>query len=574
MPPLLPKTQHQEELEEKCAESCQRKIDLEAIKKYTKKRFPIAKWLSKYNLHFLQCDLIAGLTVGLMVVPQGLAYALVAGLPPQYGLYSAFMGCFVYCVFGTSKDITLGPTAIMSLIVSAYGKSEIPAFVMVLTLLSGVIQLLMGILKLGFLVNFISIPVVSGFTSSAAIIIAISQIKDVLGLKNIPRPFMKRIYQTFKNIGDTRRWDLVLGLICIIVLLLMRKLGRTRWVKDVIPETPRTIKVLKKICWLIAIARNAIVILVASVVAVLLYIHGHKSVFSLTGHLEPGLPPFKAPPMTITNGNVTYSTSDVLSQLGPGLAIVPLIGFLESIAIAKAFARKNRYKVDASQELIALGLANVLSSFVSSYPVTGSFSRTAVNAQSGVATPAGGIFTGAIVILALGVLTPFFKYIPKASLAALIISSVLTMVEFQIVPRIWRVKKIDLIPLLVTFFGCFYEIEYGILAGMGVSLAIFLYPVIWPTLTKTEQDYITIRIKGDLAYTGVEHVVSELEELTFSDPPPRGIILNMSMIQHTDFTVTQCLLVVIEELGNKNIPMFFSEVQSGIRKTLIDAGVE
>lgn len=281
------------ELEEKCLENCQQHgCHKRIVKDVIEKRLPILSWLPRYNFHALQFDIIAGLTVGLMVVPQGLAYALIAGLPPQYGLYSAFMGCFVYCVFGTSKDITIGPTAIMSLIVSAYGRPEIPAYVMVLTLFSGLIQLAMGLLKLGFVVNFISIPVVSGFTSSAAIIIAIGQIKDLLGIRDVPRPFMKRVYYTFKHIGETKPGDIALGLICIAVLLSLRALGRSKWVKEN-QETQKWKWAAKKTVWILTIARNALIILLASCVVLLFFAHGFRDVFSLTGHLDPGLPPFQ-----------------------------------------------------------------------------------------------------------------------------------------------------------------------------------------------------------------------------------------------------------------------------------------
>lgn len=185
-----------------------------------------------------------------------------------------------------------------------------------------------------------------------------------------------------------------------------------------------------------------------------------------------------------------------------------------------------------------------------------------------------GIFTGAIVLLALGVLTPFFKYIPKASLAALIISSVLTMVEYRIVYKIWKVKKIDLIPLFVTFFGCFYEIEHGIIAGIAVSLMIFLYPVIWPKIIKAERDFTVIKVNGDLVYAGMEHVTSQIQETSFQDPPPRGFILDMSVVTQIDFTVTQSLLMVIDDFQCRKIALFFSGVQDHIRDTMVDAGID
>lgn len=185
-----------------------------------------------------------------------------------------------------------------------------------------------------------------------------------------------------------------------------------------------------------------------------------------------------------------------------------------------------------------------------------------------------GIFTGAIVLLALGVLTPFFKYIPKASLAALIISSVLTMVEYRIIFRIWKVKKIDLLPFFVTFFMCFYEIEHGILCGIGISLMIFLYPVIWPKIIKAERDFTVIKVNGDLVYAGMEHVATQLQEASLQDPLPRGFVMDMSVVTQIDFTVTQGLMMVIDDFTNRKIALFFSGVQDHIRDMMVEAGIE
>ena len=276
-------------LQGKCLERCNPKV----AKDFVKKRFPITVWLPEYSLRTLQCDLIAGLTVGLMVVPQGLAYAQLAGLPQQYGLYSAFMGCFLYCILGTSKDITLGPTAIMSLMVSAYGKPEVPQYTIALTLFSGVILLAMGVLRLGFVVNFISVPIVSGFTSSAATIIAFSQLKDLFGLQNIPRPFAQNVYYTFKNIGQTKKWDITLGVICILFLVALRKIGRLHWVKQKDSSDSKWLTAAKKTVWLISISRNALIIFIAGIVSSVFYKHGHTDIFTLPGHIEPGLPPIQ-----------------------------------------------------------------------------------------------------------------------------------------------------------------------------------------------------------------------------------------------------------------------------------------
>lgn len=545
----------------------------EAAKNCLNKYVPITVWLPNYSFDSLLRDIIAGLTVGLMVVPQGLAYATIANLPVQYGLYSAYFGCFVYCLFGGSKDVTLGPTAIMSLMVNRYGRGQ-PLYAIALTLYCGIVQYVLGILRLGFLVRFISLPVISGFVSAAAITIGFGQVKSLLGLKHIPREFIPNVIGTFKHIKETNPWDLLLGFCCIILLLLLKKMNRLKWDED--EYVPTWQRACRKFLWLLSTARNAlVVVMAASIVKAVESVSGKGDTFSLTEKVVAGIPDFTPPALSFKVHNTTVSASQVLSDLGPGLVVVPLIGFLESIAIAKAFARKNRYTVDASQELIALGIANCLGSFVSSYPVTGSFSRTAVNAQSGVATPAGGIFTGAVVLLALGVLTPSFKYIPKASLAALIMSSVVTMIEYHILPNIWKVRRLDLIPLAVTFFGCFYDIEIGILTGIGIALCILLYRIVWPQVSQTNcGNYILLKVQGNLSYPGIEHVSNEIQKASNTDPSPPGIVVDLSVVTSIDFTVTQALLTVLEEMNNKAILVFFFGVQDDVRDMMIRSGID
>lgn len=545
----------------------------EAAKNCLHKYVPITYWLPKYSLDSLLRDIIAGVTVGLMVVPQGLAYATIANLPVQYGLYSAYLGCFVYCILGGSKDVTLGPTAIMSLMVNRFAKGE-ALHAIALTLYCGIIQCLLGALRLGFLVRFISLPVISGFVSAAAVTIGFGQVKSLLGLKKIPRDFFDNVIKTFQHMKETNPWDLLLGFCCIVVLFVLKKLNRTKW--EEYEYVPKWQRACRKFLWLLSTGRNAlVVVLAASVVIAVESVNGKSDTFTLTEKVAGGIPALKAPALSFQVGNTTVSASKVLSDLGPGLVVVPLIGFLESIAIAKAFARKNGYSVDASQELIALGIANCLGSFVSSYPVTGSFSRTAVNAQSGVATPAGGIFTGAVVLLALGVLTPSFKYIPKASLAALIMSSVVTMIEYHIVPNIWKVRRLDLVPLAVTFFGCFYDIEIGILTGIGVALCILLYRTVWPEVVKTNcGNYVLLKVQGNLNYPGVEHVNNEIQKASQTDPHPPAIVVDLSVVTSIDFSVTQALLTVLEEMKNKSILVFFFGVQDDVRNMMIRSGID
>lgn len=263
-----------------------------------KKYLPITQWLPHYSCHKLQCDIIAGITVGLMVIPQGIAYAAIAGLGPVYGLYCAFMGCFVYCIFGTSKDISIGPTAIMSLMVDQYchqsdvGMAINEQYAIILSLLAGIIMFTMGLFRLGFVVRFISLPVISGFTSSAAIIIAVTQLKSLFGLKHVRRDFVFCIYDTFKYIKETKPWDLTLGCICIVILLILKRLGKTQWPDDT-KTAPRKQRIARKIIWLASTGRNALVVLMATLIAYAAVSKGHKDAFSLTNTIHQGLPSFK-----------------------------------------------------------------------------------------------------------------------------------------------------------------------------------------------------------------------------------------------------------------------------------------
>ncbi|KAL9833619.1 sodium-independent sulfate anion transporter isoform 7-T7 [Geothlypis trichas] len=332
---------------------------------------PVLRWLPRYSRAWLPLDVLAGLAVGLTAVPQALAYAELAGLPLQYGLYSSFMGCFVYCLLGTAKDVTLGPTAIMSLLVSSYASHQ-PACAVLLAFLSGCIQLAMGLLRLGFLLDFISCPVIKGFTSAASITISFNQVKNILGLQGIPRQFFLQLYETLRRIGETRAGDAVLGLSCLAALAGLRAM-RSR-LPQAVPTAPLAVRISHLIVWICATARNALVVLSAGLVAYSFQVMGCQP-FRLTGSIPQGLPPFRPPRFSLAVPNGTVPFPSVLQDMGVGLAVVPLMGLLESVAIAKAFASQNGYRIDPSQELLALGVANVLGSFVSSYPITGSFGR-------------------------------------------------------------------------------------------------------------------------------------------------------------------------------------------------------
>ncbi|KAM4594034.1 sodium-independent sulfate anion transporter isoform 1-T3 [Fundulus diaphanus] len=530
---------------------------------------PILSWLPKYKLRYLQMDLLAGLTVGLTTVPQALAYAEVAGLPVQYGLYSAFMGGFIYTFLGTSKDVTLGPTAIMSLLCfSVVG--EQPHRAVLLSLLCGVIQAAMALLRLGFLLDFISYPVIKGFTCAAAVTIGFGQVKNILGIQDVPHQFFLEVYYTFLKIPEARVGDVVLGLLCLallITLMIMKShLGSDHGLVYS--------RFARKLVWAVATMRNALVVMAATLVAYSWDACGHP-VFTVTGHTAQGLPPFSPPPTSDTTSNGTVvSFTEIIEDFGGGLAVIPLMGLLESIAIAKAFASQNNYRIDANQELLAIGVTNIMGSFVSAYPVTGSFGRTAVNSQTGVCTPAGGIITSVIVLLSLAFLMPAFYYIPKASLAAVIICAVAPMVDYRVVINMWRIRRLDLLPFLVTFLLSFWEVQYGIIGGVAVSGALLLYTTARPKIKVSDHGVLVMELSSGLSFPAVEHLSHIIHTHALQICPPRSVVLDCHHVSIIDYTVISELRDLLRQFKLRTVKLIFSGLQPSILKVLLAADLE
>ena len=257
-----------------------------------KEKIPIVKWLPKYSLHSFQCDFIAGITVALMVIPQALAYAVIAGLPTEYGLYSAFMGGFVYCLLGSSKDLAVGPAAIMALMAGAFGRKNDPNFAITLSLFCGIVLLFMGILSLGFIVRLIPVPIISGFTSAASIIIACEQLPNLLGLTADSDEFFPLLKETFSNISQTKTWDVVLGFICMALLEVMRNFNRMQWPSEIDSPPSLPQKIARKFIWVMEIGRNAVIVFACMLIAYAFHCKDMHP-FSLTGKVQEGLPAFK-----------------------------------------------------------------------------------------------------------------------------------------------------------------------------------------------------------------------------------------------------------------------------------------
>lgn len=386
---------------------------------------------------------------------------------------------------GGCREVTIGPTALLSLMTSRHtslGGNSGPHLAILLCFLSGIVEMLMAVLRLGALVDLISMPVTVGFTSATALIIGASQLKSLLGIQ-IPSKnsgFGPTMQLIFNNVDKIAFNDTCLGICSVATLLLMRQLKKLKTPED----ATKIRKVWGGAVWLFATARNFILIFCTSMAAFIANERGYQP-FTLTGTVKSGIPAIQPPPFETTyvntNGTtVEMSFTEMLSELGASIALVPVIAVLGNVAISKAFGGSG---IDATRELVALSLSNICGSFVQSYPVTGSFSRSAVNHASGVKTPLGGIYTGLLVLLALSVLTPYFQYIPKPALAAVIISAVIFMIEYEVIRPLWRCSRRELLPGAVTFIlSLWIGVELGLLAGVATDLAFLVHRAARPTL--------------------------------------------------------------------------------------------
>jgi SulP family sulfate permease len=413
-----------------------------------KKFIPILDWLPQYKGSNLKGDLSAGLTVGVMLIPQGMAYAMIAGLPPIYGLYASTIPLILYAIFGTSRQLAVGPVAMVSLLTAAGigaiagGAAETYiALAIALALFVGVIQFALGAFRLGFLVNFLSHPVISGFTSAAALIIGLSQLKHLLGI-NLARSHHVHeiILQAIERFGETNWVTFAIGIVGIGLIILVKKVNKA------IPGP-----------------LLAVVFGILAVWGLGLTDQGVK----IVGEVPRGLPSFGLP---------SFSWEDV-QALVPIALTISLVSFMESIAVAKAIQAKHKnYKVSANQELIALGAANIGGAFFQSYPTTGGFSRTAVNDQAGAKTGLASIISAALIILTLLFLTPLFYYLPSAILASVIMVAVFGLIDYKEVIYLWKTNRVDFAMLIVTFVATLgLGIEQGIGVGVILSLAMVIF---------------------------------------------------------------------------------------------------
>ncbi|KAI8879841.1 sulfate permease [Backusella circina FSU 941] len=441
------------------------------MKNYFLNLVPFIYWFHRYNLTWLVSDIIAGVTVGIVAVPQGMGYAKIANLAPQYGLYSSFVGLCLYCFFGTSKDISIGPTAVMSLLVgqtvakvTMSSEYTAPQVAVILALFGGFITLLMGFIRLGILIDFIPAPAIAGFMTGSSITISVGQWPKLFGISTVNTHDSAYLIfgNFFKHLPDTKL-DAVFGIIGLIWLYSVR--WGTGYLTDRYPK-------YKKIFFFINIMRNGVLVIFGTLIAFLINIGRDTSPISILKSVPSGFTAMGVPNIDI----------NLLSQVSSTLPSVTIILLLEHVAIAKSFGRINNYKIDADQEIIAIGAANVIGSFFGAYPNTGSFSRTAINARSGARTPLSGVFSALVVLLCLYVLTPAFYYIPDAILSAVIIHAVADLVvKPSYLKQLYKVSPFELFTVIagvvITFFS---SVEYGIYVSVGLSIAVMLIRIARP----------------------------------------------------------------------------------------------
>ncbi|EDV91409.1 sodium-independent sulfate anion transporter [Drosophila grimshawi] len=543
--------------------------------KTLKKRLPILSWLPKYNRSDAIGDIIAGFTVGLTVIPQGLAYSGVVGLPPESGLYGSFLGCFVYVLLGTCKDNTIGSTAVASLMTFQFAHGSW-AHSVLLTFLTGIIEILMAIFKLGSLVEFVSGPVSAGFTSAVSLIVLTSQMKYILGVRSDGDSFLQSWISMLRDIENIRIWDSFLGFGCLALLLAIRSLSRIRiGSKDKVNRS-RFQNVFNEMIKFVGVTRNATVVIGATMVAMYLEAN-HMNPFRLTGYIPPGLPTLSLPNFTIEAqpGNATAgipavpgeSFFDMVHSLGYGLIIVPIIALLENVAVCKAFA-KNR-QIDVSQELFATGVANIATSLVSGYRSNGGLARSAVNNASGCRTNMSNLYIGIIVVLSISYLTEYFYFIPKAVLAAIIISAVVFQLQYQIVLPLWRSKRSDLVPGVLAFFACLVlPLEIGIVIAIGANQLYILYHSARPKVTleqlETEHGIKFIKITPDrcLIFPSVEFVRNIL--LKSGSKTTLPIVIDCTYIFAADFTAAKVISSMVDDFHRRQQKIIFFNLKPSV----------
>ncbi|MBN2906180.1 MAG: sulfate permease [Rhodobacteraceae bacterium] len=535
---------------------------------------PILDWGRRYDRDALTNDVVAAVIVTIMLIPQSLAYALLAGLPAEMGLYASILPLVAYAVFGTSRALAVGPVAVVSLMTAAavgnlalQGTAEYAAAAIVLAFLSGLVLLVMGVFRLGFLANFLSHPVIAGFITASGIIIATSQLKHILGIPASGHNLAELLASIWAHLGETNLWTLFIGGSATAFLFWVRKGLKPLLIAKGIK--PRLAEILAK-------AGPVAAVLVTTLFTWVLGLDKHG--VAIVGQVPQGLPPLTVPHFDL----------ELWGSLLGSAVLISIIGFVESVSVAQTLAAKRRQRIVPDQELIGLGASNIAAAVSGGYPVTGGFSRSVVNFDAGAETPAAGAFTAVGIALAALALTPLLFFLPKATLAATIIVAVLSLVDFKILRTTWGYSKADFVAVAATILLTLgLGVELGVSAGVALSIGLFLYRTSRPHIAEvglvpgtehfrnilrhtveTHPDIVTIRVDENLYFANARFLEDYIYDRVVGDKALRHVILMCSAVNEIDTSALESLEAINHRLGDMGLTLNLSEVKGPVMDRL------
>ena len=539
-----------------------------------RRNLPILDWSRDYSRDTLTSDMVAAVIVTIMLIPQSLAYALLAGLPPEMGLYASILPLVAYAIFGTSRALAVGPVAVVSLMtaaavgkLAAQGTPEYIAAAITLAFLSGLMLLAMGLFRLGFLANFLSHPVIAGFITASGLLIATSQLKHIFGISAEGHNLVALIGSLLAHLGQTNPYTLAIGLASLGFLFWVRKGLKPRLLA--LGLKPRLADLLAKAGPVMAVAVSVLLVWIFGLDA--------RGV-AIVGDVPMGLPPLTLPAFS----------ADLWGQLFLSALLISIIGFVESVSVAQTLAAKRRQRIAPDQELIGLGASNVAAALSGGYPVTGGFARSVVNFDAGAETPAAGAFTAVGIGLAALLLTPLLFFLPKAVLAATIIVAVLSLVDLSILKKTWAYSRVDFAAVSATILLTLgVGVEVGVSAGVALSILLFLYRTSRPHVAEvglvpntqhfrnitrhdvqTDPRVVTIRIDESLYFANAHFLQDLLYDRVTCDEPIEHVVLMCSAVNDIDMSALESLEAINTRLTDMGIKLHLSEVKGPVMDRL------
>ena len=538
------------------------------------RHMPILQWGRRYDRDALEGDLLAAVIVTIMLIPQSLAYALLAGLPAEMGLYASILPLVAYTIFGTSRALAVGPVAVVSLMTAAavgnlalQGTAEYIAAAIALAFLSGVILLVMGVFRMGFLANFLSHPVIAGFITASGIIIATSQMKHILGIDASGHNLAELIGSLVSQIGQTNLWTLIIGASATAFLF---------WVRTGLKPMLQSAGLSPRLAGNLAKAGPVGAVVITTLLSWALGLHERG--VAIVGDVPQGLPPLTLPRFDM----------DVWSSLFGSALLISVIGFVESVSVAQTLAAKKRQRITPDQELIGLGASNIAASISGGYPVTGGFARSVVNFDAGAKTPAAGAFTAIGIAIAALLLTPLLYFLPKATLAATIIVAVLSLVDFSILRTTWGYSKTDFAAVTATILLTLgFGVEIGVSAGVILSIFLFLYRTSRPHIAEvglvpgtehfrninrhkveTRPDILTIRVDENLYFANARYLEDYIYDRVVGDNDLKHVVLMCSAVNTIDSSALESLEAIDHRLRDMGLMLHLSEIKGPVMDRL------